>query len=52
MQILPEIDTPTEHEGFTDTIKDGKWQEDKIFAQRRLAGICPYFLRQVTYSGK
>ena len=54
-QNLPlgrEVDFPSEQPGFTNIIKDEKWQEDKIFAQKRLAGICPYFLQQVTNSGR
>ena len=54
LQGLPgrQIDIPSEHDGFTNIIKGEKWQEDKIFAQKRLAGICPYFLQQVTNSGR
>ena len=53
-QNLPlgrEVDFPSEQAGFTNIIKGEKWQEDKIFAQKRLAGICPYFLQQVTNTG-
>ena len=51
LNLGPHVDILPDHDGFTDVIKDEKWKEDRIFAQRRLAGICPFFLQQVTNSG-
>jgi len=50
LHLGPQIDMVPDYDGFTDVVKDEKWKEDRIFAQRRLAGICPFFLQQVTTS--
>ncbi|XP_066921490.1 polyunsaturated fatty acid 5-lipoxygenase-like isoform X2 [Clytia hemisphaerica] len=48
-QLGPEqFSLPSQTPYFTDIIENGRWQEDKYFVQRRLAGQCPYFIRRVT----
>ena len=39
--------SPTESPTFTDIISKDTWQEDKYFAQLRLAGNCPFLIRKV-----
>lgn len=40
------------HFDFTDHINTNDWKSDEAFAQRRLAGQCPFLLRKVTRDGK
>lgn len=41
--------SPVDIPDFTDIVLNESWQQDKYFAQRRLAGICPFLLRKVTF---
>jgi len=43
---------PSMNDDFTNHITNGKWRTNKAFAQRRLAGVCPFTLRKVIREGQ
>jgi len=55
VQALPlgrfKQDYPPLQPGFTNTIKDELWKEDRYFVQKRLAWLTPYHVQQVTNDG-
>ena len=46
------MDNPSLYDDFTDQVTNQQWRTDAAFAQRRLAGKCPFSLRKVIKEGK
>ena len=42
---------PDQFPDFTDHITNGYWKSDEAFTQRRLAGLCPLYMRKVVQQG-
>ena len=52
LKVPQYFSNPTQLPDFTDHVTNGFWKTDEAFTQRRLAGVCPFYIRKVTKRGR